>query len=402
MKKQVSLYIHIPFCLSKCDYCDFFSVVNDNACTVKNCGTSVPGIPVPQQYVDSVCEEIKFRIKEYGCCELKSVYVGGGTPSLLTPVQINQLGSEIAKLDKSDNFEFTFEINPDDVTLQLIDSLAASGVNRLSCGIQSFSQKVLENINRRANAVQVNNALELLCSNWKKKLSIDLICGLPFETEETMLEGLKKLCSLKIPHISFYSLCVEEETPLGNAIINNKIKYDYDFSDDLWIKGRDFLLQNGYEQYEISNFCLPGYECIHNMTYWSHGDYIGVGSGATGTVYEKNGNGLRWTNIKNIKNYIKFWKSGDKTLEIPQDVEKIGHQVSKFEYFMMGLRTKRGISTTEYKNIFGDDIPQKVQIILEKWCSLGKCKSITEPNGKRYCLNSEGMLFLNNLLEELC
>ena len=274
--------------------------------------------------------------------------------------------------------------------------------NRISCGIQSFSQKVLENVNRRAKAVQVKNALELLSSNWKKKLSVDLICGLPFETEETMLDGIKTLCSLKIPHISFYSLCVEEETPLGTAILKNKIKYDYDFNDELWIKGRDFLIQNGYEQYEISNFCLPGCECVHNMTYWSHGDYIGVGAGATGTVYKKNGDGLRWTNTKNIQEYINYWENSQKTLEIPQDVEKIEHQVSQFEYFMMGLRTKRGISTAEYKLIFGNDIPEESKIILEKWCSFGKCQRILESDGKRYFLNSEGMLFLNNLLEELC
>ena len=376
--------------------------MNSKTSAAKNCCNYDSGSPVPQQYVDSVCNEIKSRIKEYGDCELKSVYVGGGTPSLLTPGQITQLGNEISFLEKSDNFEFTFEENPDDVTLQLIDSLAGSGVNRISCGIQSFSQKVLENVNRRATAVQVKNALELLSSNWKKKLSVDLICGLPFETEETMLDGIKTLCSLKIPHISFYSLCVEEETPLGTAILKNKIKYDYDFSDELWIRGRDFLIQNGYEQYEISNFCLPGCECVHNMTYWSHGDYIGVGAGATGTVYKKNGDGLRWTNTKNIQEYINYWENSQKALEIPQDVEKIEHKVSQFEYFMMGLRTKKGISTTEYNRIFGNEMSQKSQAILEKWCSFGKCQRIPESDGKRYFLNSEGMLFLNNLLEELC
>ena len=122
--------------------------MNSKTSAANNCCNYDSGSPVPQQYVDSVCNEIKSRIKEYGDCELKSVYVGGGTPSLLTPGQITQLGNEISFLEKSDNFEFTFEVNPDDVTLQLIDSLAGSGVNRISCGIQSFSQKVLENVNR--------------------------------------------------------------------------------------------------------------------------------------------------------------------------------------------------------------------------------------------------------------
>ena len=380
MEKQVSLYIHIPFCLSKCDYCDFFSVTNSALSK--------------DDYIDSLCKEIIFRLQEYGECSLKTVYVGGGTPSLLSPEQISRVGELIAKYKGSESFEFTFEVNPDDVTPELIHTLKNAGVNRISCGIQSFSQSVLQNVQRRSSAEQVNKAVELLQQHWTGKLSIDLICGLPHETEETMLDGLKKLCSLKVPHISFYSLCVEEETPLGKAILKNQVDYDYDTADELWLTGRDFLLQNGYEQYEVSNFCLKGNECLHNLTYWSHKDYIGAGAGATGTVYNQNGEGLRWTNTKDIKKYIDFWtKTGINVSDVPQDVEKIRQKASQFEYFMMGLRTKKGISAAEYSEIFGEPMPDKAVTILEKWCK-------NKVHG-HYSLDEKGMLFLNVLLEQL-
>ena len=346
---------------------------------------------------------MNYRLARYGECQIKTVYIGGGTPSLLNQTQIAFLGQLINGLEKTDDFEFTFEVNPDDVTGELLEALEHAGVNRISCGVQSFSEQVLKSIHRRAKIQQIDAAFELFNAKWHKKLSVDLICGLPFETEQTMLDGLKRLCQSRIPHISFYSLCVEQETPLGQAILSNKIKYDVDFSDELWLKGRDFLLQNGYEQYEISNFCLKGYECLHNMTYWSHGDYIGIGAGGTGTVYSPDGTGMRWTSSKNIPEYIDFWeKSGSGTDKIPQEIEQIDLKTSQFEYFMMALRTKKGISTAEYSSIFGCQIEQSVIKTLEKWCKDGRCECQSLQNAdKTYHLNNEGMLFLNALLEQL-
>ena len=372
MEKKVSLYIHIPFCLSNCVYCDFFSL------------TDCAGLV--EDYISALCNEIKFRLDEYGKCLVKTVYVGGGTPSLLKPHQIETVGRVVKEFARPKNFEFTFEVNPDDVSKQLLQALKDTGVNRISCGVQSFSEEVLKSIHRRAKIQQINNAFSLFRENWPQKLSVDLICGLPGETEQTMLLGLKTLADYAVPHISFYSLCIEEETPLGNAIINKTIKYNSDYSDSLWLKGRDFLLKNGYEQYEISNFCLPGYECIHNMTYWSHKDYIGAGAGATGTIYKKDATGLRWTNTKNIRKYIDFWskKTGENTkTAVPQEVEIIDRKTSEFEYFMMGLRTKKGISPAEYKKIFNEQIPAPVMELLKRWN------------------DSDRMLFLNVLLEKI-
>ena len=380
--KEISLYIHIPFCVSKCDYCDFFSIP-----------TGRKNNSVSKEYVDSLCNEIKIRLSEYGGCLLKTVYIGGGTPSLLTIAELKKISDVINQNGLCADYEFTFEVNPDDVSEDLLKGLQEAGVNRLSCGIQSFSESVLKCVHRRADSTQNRDCFKLFEQFWNKELSVDLICGLPGETENSMLEGLEFLVNQKIPHISFYSLCVEEETPLGAAINNNTQKYDQDFTDELWIKGRDFLLSHGYVQYEVSNFCLPGNECIHNMTYWTHESYIGCGSGATGTIYNPNGD-FRYTNTKSINKYINSWNKALKMPQnVPQTVEKISHKTSVFEYFMMALRTSRGVSPKEYEELFNEKIPV---LILKKLQS--KCRKSSQGY---YYFDSNQLLFLNTFLEDL-
>lgn len=382
--KLLSIYIHIPFCVSKCSYCDFFSIP-------KGCSKNA----VPQEYVDCLCNEIDFRIQSINGVQIKTVYIGGGTPSLLSNSQISQIVNCLKKYSFYKNYEFTFEINPDDVNKALLLHLQEAGINRLSCGIQSFSQNVLKTVHRRADASQNYDCFSLFKEFWNKKLSIDFISGLPYETEESLISGLKVAVQNKVPHISLYSLCVEEETPLGKGILSNKIEYDQDFSDALWIKGRDFLLSQGYLQYEVSNFCLPGNECIHNMTYWTHKDYLGIGSGATGTLYEEMGQSMRYTNSKNIEEYLNYWKNKRKRSfeKIPQIIECIDKETSKFEYFMMGLRTSRGISPQEYEKIFKEKIPVATMEKIKSHCK-------KSPDGFYY-LPQEKLIFLNSFLENL-
>ncbi len=376
--KEISLYIHIPFCISKCSYCDFFSIECKD---YKN--------EIPQKYVDALCNEINYRVGQLKDVSLKTVYIGGGTPSILSQNQIRQITEIIKKAGLSEGYEFTFEVNPDDLSKPLIDCLEVCGINRISCGVQSFSEDVLKSVHRRASAEQNYNCIPLLKNNFSGKVSADLICGLPGETEQSLLTGLDYLVQNKIPHISFYSFCIEEETPLGHKINSGEINFDFDFSDELWIEGRNFLLSKGYAQYEVSNFCLPGFECAHNMTYWTHKNYIGCGSGATGTV-----NNVRFTNTKNISEYEDFWLNNQKIADkIPQSVEKIEQKTAEFEFFMMGLRTCRGICPQEYKQFFGKDIPEKVQKKLE-----AECKK--SPDGFYY-LDKDRLLFLNSFLEDL-
>ena len=379
----MSLYIHIPFCISKCAYCDFFSK---------------PCIKNYDDYITALCNEIKYRLSYYKISELDTIYIGGGTPSLLNENQIENISGTIKQFPLSEDPEFTFELNPDDINEQLLKALWKNGITRLSVGVQSFSDTVLKSIQRRADSACIYSALDCIKAFWPGKMSADLICGLPYETEETMLKALQNLINYEIPHISFYSLCVEEETPLGKQITNGLVPYDQDFCDDLWIKGRDFLLQNGYEQYEISNFCKTENECRHNMTYWTHKDYIGAGAGACGTIYNQDGTGIRLNNTKDINAYIQFWNNLTENPEpdIPQEKEILELQTSIFEYFMMGLRTKNGVSPQEYKDIFGSPMPEKIINVFRKWEQKGLCIC-----KERYALNEKGMLFLNNILQEI-
>lgn len=389
MAKEISVYFHIPFCLSKCDYCDFFSIKCNGHVEV--------------DYVNALCSEFNLRMQELNKTEqvqIKTIYIGGGTPSLLTKDQLNKIRTQIFNYDVCKDFEFTVELNPDDITKELLNNLEECRINRISCGVQSFSESVLKSVHRRADSTQVTAALELLMQCWKGKISVDLISGLPFETKESLLEGLKTLCSLRnkngsgIHHISLYSLCVEEDTPLYNRIQKKELVYDSDFSDSLWLEGRNFLIKHGYEQYEVSNFCLKNNECLHNMTYWQSKDYIGIGSGATGTIHKKDGSAVRTTNTKNIKLYIanpgKF-----------SDIEQIDIPTSKFEFFMMGLRTFKGISKARYRQIFHEDFPEKVWQIIKNWQKKDLIAVKTGQNDESYALTQKGILFLNTFLEQI-
>ena len=389
MANQISVYIHIPFCLSKCDYCDFFSVKCNGV--------------IADEYVNALCTELTWRMQELnnsGPVQIKTIYIGGGTPSLLTKEQLAKLTDLVFSYDVCSDFEFTVELNPDDITKELLDSLEQCRVNRISCGVQSFSQTVLKSVHRRADSAQVTAALELLMQCWKGKISIDLISGLPFETKESLLAGLKTLCSLRnqngsgIHHISLYSLYVEEDTPLYNRIQKNELAYNSDFSDSLWLEGRDFLIKHGYEQYEVSNFCLKNNECLHNMTYWQSKDYIGIGSGATGTIHKNDGSAVRTTNTKDIKLYIS--SPGKFT-----DVEQIDIPTAKFEFFMMGLRTFKGISKARYRQIFREDFPDKVLQIIQGWQKKDLIAVKTGQDNESYALTQKGILFLNTFLEQI-
>ena len=380
--KEISLYIHIPFCVSKCSYCDFFSIP-----------VGCKNNSVPDEYITALCNEIKTRLEEYRSCIIKTVYIGGGTPSLLNNEQIKKISDVIKAAGVTNNYEFTFEVNPDDVSKDLLLNLEEAGVNRISCGIQSFSEDVLKSVHRRANSIQNYDCFKLFKDFWHKKLSVDLICGLPYETESSMLNSLEYLVEQKIAHISFYSLCVEDETPLGQAIVNGDQKYDFDFSDSLWIKGRDFLLAKGYLQYEVSNFSLPGFECLHNMTYWNHKDYIGCGAGGTGTLHNHKSD-FRYTNTKDIKEYVNYWTQASvNSKAAPQTIENIPLKTSQFEYFMMALRTSRGVSLQEYEEIFNEKMPLE---LVEKLSE--RCK---KSDSGFYYLEKEQLLFLNNFLEEI-
>jgi len=410
--KKLCLYIHIPFCISKCDYCDFFSLVSQPEGEKK----------VPDSYVDALCNEIAYRIKQYQPDLLKSIYIGGGTPSLLEEKQLNKIcrrifsALEALNIDNSssDAFEFSIEVNPDDLSKELLEGLEKNGINRLSCGIQSCNDYCLNCVKRRAKRKENLRALELINKYWKKKKSFDLICGLPGESQESFKEGLDIILAEKPEHISMYSLTIEDNTPLGQKYNSGLIAYDFNSADDLWLKAKEYLEKNAYEQYEVSNFCRKGNECIHNLVYWNHEDYIGCGCGATGTLYNPDGSGSRLTVTKDVAAYIDFWTDSynkEKSSSFDYFFEKnkgriyieenIDLEASVFEYFMMGLRKLSGISDLDFYSKFKRAFPSNVIKLFEKWQEKGLAQISKKGAVTNYRLNKKGILFLNRFLEEI-
>lgn len=399
---SVSVYIHIPFCVSKCIYCDFFSVP-------VNC--------VKDEYISALCNEIIYRAENHKDKKIKTVYIGGGTPSLLKINQLIKIENTIKNnFDISELKEFTIEVNPDDVTESFLNNLKKTSVNRISCGIQSINEDCLCFSKRRGKVQDNLTAMKLLETCWGRDYSFDFICGLPGEDEQSFLHGLEIAVKHNPSHISMYSLTVEDETPLGKLFNNNDVEIDFEKSDLMWLKGRDFLEKNGYEQYEVSNFCKKGKESVHNLSYWDYESYLGIGSGATGTVYYGQ-NAVRWTNSVDIENYIDFWNCKERDYSkinlklIPQNVEKLDKKTLEFEFFMMGFRKLSGISKSKYENIFNEKISEKNIEIFENWNRQKLLQIKTEkfyngdsPQCKKdivYSLTKEGILLLNRLLEQL-
>lgn len=380
---NISIYVHIPFCRSKCDYCDFFSVA---------CGKN----DISDEYISALCNEIDFRCKENKIDVVDTVYIGGGTPSLLKKYQLKAIAECIQKHSSVPFSEFTVEVNPDDVSEELLDSLKACGVTRLSCGVQSFEDGVLSSVKRRSSADKILFALDLIKSRWTGIFSADVITALPYQTMESFEKGLLKLVSYRPEHISMYSLTIEEGTPLGKAVDAGIVKYDYDKADEMWLSGRKILEQNGYSQYEVSNFCLSGHESRHNLVYWKLKDYIGCGSGATGTIYGHTG--VRFTNTENIAEYCRFWNSAEKTEDIPGSEEILSPDVQAFEFLMMGLRTVYGVSLAEYKVRFGRGIPYETEKVMSAWADMGRARYRKDDF---FSLTSDGLLFLNEFLRQI-
>lgn len=384
-----SLYIHIPFCKSKCEYCDFFSVPCGNKC-------------IPDEYVDALVQELDFRIKLYNVHRFSTVYIGGGTPSLLKITQLEKIMQKVLSLGIPS--EITMEVNPEDVTEELLVAMNDLGINRISCGIQALNDEVLQSVKRRGCVENIFDKIELIKKTWNGIFSVDIISALPNQSKSDFLDGLKKIVSFEPEHISMYALTIEESTPLGKKLQKGQLSYDFEAADEMWIEGRDFLINSGYCHYEVSNFAKDGFACEHNMAYWKLKNYIGIGAGAVGTIYSDRT--VRWSNSTKLDLYISFWNKNLSDIKIDelcniQSVENIDFNIQVFEYFMMGLRTSYGICKEEFEARFNIPIPEKFIKIFNEWEQKKMCQKKVSFNKTYYSLNSSGLLLLNEFLTEL-
>ncbi len=330
---EIGIYVHIPFCKKKCDYCDFISYCNkDN---------------LIKDYVEALKIEIQSQnIKP----EITTIYIGGGTPSYIDSKYIIEIIGKIKEKKVSPNAEITIEVNPGTVTKEKLEDYKICGINRISIGLQSTNNILLKEIGRIHDFDQFIETYKLAQKVGFKNINVDLMLGLPNQRIKDLKESLEQVLKLKPKHISVYSLIVEDGTPIANKIEKGELQLpDEELERNMYWFVKNTLELNGYKHYEISNFAKKGYESKHNLNCWNQKEYIGIGVAA-----HSYRDITRYSNTENIEEYIENVKKGE------FNKNKIIHEVqkeddAKKEYMLLGLRKINGIDISQFKNKFGDN-----------------------------------------------
>ncbi|WP_238915636.1 radical SAM family heme chaperone HemW [Clostridium sp. YIM B02555] len=340
--KEISLYIHIPFCKQKCLYCDFSSYSGKEK--------------LMDEYVKALNEEIMQKGKDY---IISSIFIGGGTPSYLKDSNLESLLITLNGLSLKKELEYTVECNPGTLDENKLKLMKKYNVNRISLGVQSTKNSLLKRIGRIHSYEDFENNYLLARKIGFQNINVDLMFGLPNQTVEDWEESLIKIAKLKPEHISAYSLIVEEGTPFYTLYEEDKLSLPEEEEErTMYLTTKKILSTYGYHQYEISNFAQSGKECFHNKVYWKCNEYLGLGVSASSFINEK-----RSKNIDNIEEYIERIKKYENIIEeihvnnIKDDME---------EFVFMGLRMVEGIQINEFKELFGKDIYKVFGEVIEK------------------------------------
>ena len=372
---MAGIYIHVPFCQSRCAYCDFYST------TLLAHRTA---------YVDAVCRELRHRLPELQGEPIKTIYFGGGTPSTLTIEELRKILKTVVTPPLERLGEATLEANPDDLTEDYVQGLRTLPINRVSLGIQSFHDRTLRLVGRRHTAQEAIDAVRRLQQAGITNISIDLIYGLPGESIEDWTYSLDQAIALGVKHISAYHLTYEEGTRLWRMQEQGLVTpIDEEQSIQSFELLREKLLAAGYEHYEISNFALPGYHSRHNSSYWQGINYIGVGPGA----HSYDGRNRRW-NLSNLTNYI----ATPKGEEVPHEVEHLTTDERYDERIITELRTAQGIDLTKLKADFGDSYHSHCLRCATPYLQRGQLQH-TESNHLR--LTPESILISDAVMRDL-
>jgi oxygen-independent coproporphyrinogen-3 oxidase len=376
---MLGLYIHIPFCVSKCPYCGFFSTHYDNS--------------IADQYLSALLLEIRTHSRFLRDNTVGSIYIGGGTPTTLSPDQLSRLFTIINEhAHLTADGEITLETNPNTATENSLFLLKSLGVTRLSIGIQSFSDEVLALLGRVHSAGQAVAAVHAAREVGFGSIGIDLIFGVPGQTEEHWSKTLEAAISLNPEHISAYSLSLDEGSQWCLAAKNGIGEPpDDDTSANMYATAREFLGSHGYHQYEISNFCLPGYECRHNVNYWDRGEYLGLGPGAWSFIGNR-----RWANIADVDQYVSRLRSGITVQDRDRD-ESVNSEQAALEKLFLGLRKTSGVDLATYGSQFGGGA---LDTLLSRIGELERAGLIKIQKGT-LVLTGRGMLLSNDVLSRI-
>lgn len=375
MSGVLGIYIHIPFCKSKCDYCDFYSLAGQEE--------------LMNRYQKALLTHMKAFAPLLKGRAVDTIYFGGGTPSYYGQKRLREILALLQqKLSVSRQAEITVECNPDSVDWRSMARLRRAGVNRISLGMQSADPGQLRCIHRIHTPRQVEQAVADVRKAHIQNLSLDLIYGLPDQTMESWIDTLKAAIALEPEHLSCYGLKVEANTPLAYKVDHGLALPDSDCQADLYLKAVELLQRAGYRQYEISNFAKTGMESRHNLKYWMGREYIGFGPGAHSYF-----DGCRYSYQRDLLAYIAGVETGSPPIDESQPISR---PEQAREYLLLRLRTQRGIEEWEYRRKFGlnfEPISRRLEFFeRHRWA---------EQSGHRWHLTPEGFLLSNTLILEL-
>lgn len=385
-RKQIGLYIHIPFCKQKCSYCDFCSYAEKQDLISK--------------YIKCLLQEIKevginnradFENGKDDLFSIKTIYIGGGTPSLIESKYIVQIMEEIkSNFELDENAEITIEVNPGTVTLEKLEDYNKAGINRLSIGLQSTHEHLLKEIGRIHTYLDFLDTYRFAREAGFENINVDLMIGLPNQTLAEVQDSIEEIVSMEPEHISVYSLILEESTPLFKKVEEGLELPDEELERKMYWTVKQTLEANGYNHYEISNFAKQNYESKHNLDCWSQKEYIGFGVAAHSYT-----NGIRYSNIENLEQYIKNYEE-DKTEENLIFHEKQDMEAMQKEYMLLGLRKIDGVSIQDFKIKF---VANPVFLYHDKLEKLVN-EDLIEIDGDQIKLTNKGLDLANIVWEE--
>lgn len=391
----MELYVHIPFCVRKCNYCDFLSMPADHT--------------VRERYVQALKNELLFYANGIADRKLETIYFGGGTPSVLSPEQLEELLSTVYKLyDVNEDAEITVEINPATIDYGGLHKIKDAGFNRLSIGLQSANDEELKLLGRIHTYEQFLDTYHNARRAGFTNINIDCMSSLPGQRLDTYLDSLHKIINLQPEHISSYSLILEEGTPFYQRFHDHAEEYfDEDLDRQMYHETKRILRENGYERYEISNYAKKGFESRHNSGYWMRIPYLGVGLGASSFLA-----GKRTKNIDDMESYLSFWlekkenigryhsdRPEKKANAVPYcEVEEVTREDAMAEYFFLGLRMSEGVSIQAFEKEFGISVFERYGQELDL-CQKEKLLTV-DPHTDRIALTDFGMDVSNWVFEK--
>jgi len=374
-----SLYLHIPFCVRKCSYCDFVSFEQSESSSAG--------------YVDLLLEELNLRSKLLAPQVVSTIYFGGGTPSLLSPALISSLLAAARNhFSVEASAEITLEVNPGTVTLASLEGYLAAGVNRLSIGIQSLDDRQLETLGRIHSEAEARQAFTLARTAGYSNIGIDLMHGLPGQTLDAWQVTLQEAMSMMPEHISVYGLSVEDGTPFAKKAQQGELHLpDEELAAAMFELTAASLRRAGYEHYEISNFARPGCRSRHNQVYWQRGSYLGFGAGAH-SFLNFHGYGERWENPATLAEYA----AAVNGKELPDTEMELTRKEAMSEFMFLGLRLLEGVDKEDFVRKFGLELEEVFPNVAD---TLSR-KGLLQEQGSMLRLTSKGLLLANLVMQE--